>query len=276
MFKKTLLNLAMLIVFAALAAVIYLSDEQGHELQKLTDINVDGINSIRIQHNNNHTNIIRQGDEQWHITQPVDIAANNFRINTILDLLNAPVHNQYPITEVDTTVTGLSASQTIVQFNDLKITFGIINPVTNLRYVSLNDQVYTIEDVYYPLLTSDYSALVSLNLLPADSTIEKIVLPQQTIYRDKNGQWRSTRDSNADSLTDIIQHWRHDQAFGVHRFMPRKQLGDVTVFLAGVTKPIKFTISDTDPWVILGRPDIDLEYHLEKEKQEGLLGQSEN
>ena len=37
------------------------------------------------------------------------------------------------------------------------------------------------------------------------------------------------------------------------------------IFLAGVTKPIKFTISDTDPWVILGRPDIDLEYHLEKD-----------
>lgn len=268
---KNILNLALLVFVIILASVIYLSKEETHELEMLTNVNVTDVNNIVISHNNNNTTITRSGDNQWQITQPVAIAANNFRINTILDLLHAPVHNQYPATELDAGTAGLSNPMTTIQFNGLSMAFGIINPVTNLRYVRLNDQVYTIEDVYFPLLTSHYSALVSLNLLPTGSHIEKIALPKQTLYKDDKGSWRSDNDSPAALIKETIDNWHHIQAFAVHRYMERKHLGNISVYLSGSSQPVNFTLSDTDPWLILARQDIDLEYHLEKSEYRKLF-----
>lgn len=272
MSKKNLLNLALLVFVVLLAIVIFLSEEEKNtELKKLTDIDINDIKTINIRHNSNNTSIVRNTENQWQITQPINIAANNFRINTILGLLNAPVHNQYMLTQIDTRETGLDDSQTSIQFNQQMIEFGIINPVTNLRYVKLDNRVYTIEDVYYPLITSHFSTLVSLNLLPANCDIKKIVLPQQTIYKDENGIWHSTIDSSADSIAETIQHWQHDQAFGVHQSMTRKELGNISVYLTGQEQPLSYSISDTQPWLIIARPEIGLEYHLDKEAYNNLI-----
>lgn len=271
MAKKDFLNLFLFIFVVILATIIYLSSEENLALETLTDTNRESINAITIRHNDSITSITRKDDNQWQITQPVNIAANNFRINTILNLLNAPVHNQYLLKDIDKRTTGLDDSQTTIRFNDQVIEFGIVNPVTNLRYVKLGNLVDTIEDVYYPLLTSHFGTLVSLNLLPANSTINKLVLPQLTLARDNNGVWQSDENINADRIAEIIDHWQHDQAFGIHDYMPRKQLGEISVYISGREQPLVFTISDTDPWLILARPDIKLEYHLEKEAYNNLI-----
>lgn len=262
--KKDILNLGLLAFVIMLASVIYLSKEESFELNKLTDIDIDNINSIAIRHNENVTTIVRNSNNQWQITRPVNIAANNFRINTILKLANAPVHNQYSPAEIDLRESGLENTQTRIRLNEQTIELGIINPVTNLRYVKLNNRVNTIEDVYFPLITSHFGTLVSLNLLPANSDIEKIVLPQQTFYKDDEGIWRSNTETSADDIIQLVQHWKNDQAFGVHSYMTRKDLGEILVYLSGHDQPLKFSISDTEPWLILARTDIGLEYHLDR------------
>lgn len=269
--KKDLLNLALLVFVIVLASVIYLSEEENLALKQLTDIDINDINSINIRHHSNNTTIVRDRENRWHITRPLNIAANNFRINTILKLINAPVHHQYSLAEIDIRESGLENPQTSIEFNGQMIEFGIINPVTNLRYVKLNNHVNMIEDVYYPLITSHFGTLVSLNLLPENSDIEKIILPQQTIYKDDKGIWRSNIESNADSIIELVQHWQNDQAFGVHSYMTRKELGEIFVYLSDQDKPLKFRISDTDPWLIMARPDIGLEYHMDKEFYDRLV-----
>lgn len=269
--KLNILNLVLFIVVISLAFIIYFSEEQDTRLKLLTDIKPNDISSIQIHHNNHSTSISRLDDSQWQITRPVSVAANNFRISSVLKLINAPIHSSYTLAEIDIDKIGLAQPVTTVQLDETTITFGIINPATNLRYVRMNDAVYTIEDVYFPLISSHFSTLVSLNLLPAGSSIERLVLTNQTISKDDNGLWQSDADISADNIVKILDHWQHNQAFGAHEFMQRDDLGEVAIHLQNRPQAIRYIISDTDPWLILARPELGLEYHLDKEAYEQLI-----
>ena len=186
-------------------------------------------------------------------------------------MINSPVHSQYSISEVNFAKLGLDKPTISIKFNDQNISFGIINPATNLRYIRVDDSIYTIEDVYYPLLSSNFGTLVSLNLLPKTEPIEKLILVNQTISRNKSGALQSNIDISADTINKTIGHWLHDQAFAVHSYMDRDPLGEVFIYLDKQQQPISFIITDTDPWLILARPEIGLEYHLDIQAYDNLI-----
>lgn len=269
------LNLALLIAFALLAAVIFFSEEENTALQKLSEIDSDSIDSITIQHNKNITqlsrNINSERNSQWQITQPLSVAANNFRIQSLLKLLQTPVHNKYSEVEIDLKASGLVSSQTSIQFNDELISFGIINPASNLRFIKRGEFVYTIEDVYSPLLSANFSALVSLDLLPANSQIEKLILLNQTISKNEKSFWQSNISISADNIEIALDHWQRAQAFGIHPYMQREELADIFIFLQGQEQAIHFVVTDIDPWLILARPELGLEYHLNIETYDQLI-----
>jgi len=204
------------------------------------------------------------------------VAANDFRIGSILKLLNAPIHTQYPLSEVDIDSIGLADAATTVELDDTMIYFGIVNPATNLRYIRLNQTVFTIEDVYYPLISANFSALVSLNLLAANDNIEKLVLINQTIDKDDDGLWRSNIKISTDNIVRTIEYWQSKQAFGAHEYLQRDELGEVSIYIKDQAQPVNYIISDTDPWLILARPDIGLEYHLDIEAYEQLISPVDN
>jgi hypothetical protein len=274
MSSKTLLNIALFFLAIILGSVIYFSEEKSHELKRLSEIDINTINSIVIRHNKNNTTIEKHDDGHWRITAPLVIDANDFRINSILKLLNAPVHSDYSLSEIDVTTIGLKEAVTSIQLNSNRIEFGITNPATNLRYIKFNNRVFTIEDVFFPLLSSHFSTLVSFNLLPKNASLEKLILPGLTISRDDQGRWHSDSNISADNISKIIDHWKNDQAFGVHKYLEREQQGEIIIYLAGQQhgqQAVSYTITDTDPWLILSRKDIGLEYHLDIEAYSKLI-----
>jgi hypothetical protein len=270
MSKINILNLVLSIIVITLAIVIYYSEEPSTQLDRLTDLDVNAISSIDIQHNKNRASLIKKS-QRWAFTQPISVAANDFRINSLLKLLNAPVHSQYPIDEVNLADIGLEKSATKISFDGQEITFGVDNAATGLRYIQLNNNVYTIEDVYYPLISSNFSTLVSFNLLPNDSHIKKLILKNQTITKTSTGFWQSNLDMTADNINKAIDDWKHAQAFGVHEYIKREELGEVFIYLENEQEPITYIIADADPWLILARPELGLEYHLNIEAYNNLI-----
>jgi hypothetical protein len=276
MFKHKKLNLLLLVILLSLATAIYFSEETTTQLPLLTAADPNSITSINIRHNDNSSSIIKQPDDLWQITKPINITANNFRISSILKLLNAPVHNRYAVNEIDLDSIGLKNPATTVQLDSYNIAFGNTNPATNLRFVKLDDAVYTIEDVYYPLLSSFFGTLVSPNLLPPGSKIEKLILLNQTIAQDDKGRWQSNIDISADNIVNTIQRWQTQQAFGIHQYIERQPLGEVFIYLAGQEQPINYVVTDADPWLIIARPELDLEYHLDIENYKLLLSPTDS
>ncbi len=53
--------------------------------------------------------------------------------------------------------------------------------------------------------------------------------------------------------------------------MTREVLGEVFVYIGNQQQPINYLITDTDPWLILARPEIGLEYHLDIEAYDNLI-----
>lgn len=266
MLKKTLLNLVLFGIVIILIYFVSHTKKENNLLATLTKIKPDTISQIIIQHNKHKSVLIKKYDHGkaiWKFTQPIIIGANSFRIRSLLRLLNAPVQAHYTSSEISLRKIGLKNSPTSIQFNHHLIQFGIINPINHLRYILYNNNVYLIEDVYFPLINSNFSTLVAMELLPHNSDIEKLVLPHLTIDKNSRGLWQSNVDLPADTIIRTVQQWKTFQAFGVHQYMQRASLGKIQVYLKSEKKPITFQISDIRPWVILARPELNLEYHLD-------------
>lgn len=276
MTKENRLNIVLFIVAIVLASIIYFSDEKDTALDRLTAIDITSINNVTITHNKNQILFVKQKNSTWHITSPISIAANDFRINSILKLLNAPVHKQYPANTLDLNSIGLKTPTTSLQLNELRFDFGITNPATNLRYVRLNNSIFTIEDVYYPLLSSHFGSLVSLKLLPENNElvnggIKKLILLNQTIAKNEKGLWVSNAGISADKIAETIDYWLHKQAFAVHEYLPREELGEIFIYLKNRKQPLSYLVTDIEPWLIIARPELGLEYHLDIEAYKQLL-----
>jgi len=273
MSRKNILNLSLFIVVCVLANLIYFSETKDKDtrLKPLSDLDITSIEQLTIRHNDSQTVITKQKDNHWTIDQPIKIDANNFRINSILKLINAPVHNQYTLDEIDSGHIGLNNPVTSISFNDEVISFGSINPATGLRYIQFRKKIHTIEDVYFPLISSHFGTLVSLDLIPSGSKINKLILLNQTIDQDDNGLWRSNISITADNIAKAIDSWQTSQAFGIHEYLERDVLADVFVYTEDQQEPISYQITDIDPWLIIARPESGLEYHLDLEAYDQLI-----
>ena len=271
--SRTLLNIALFLLVVVLAAYMYISDQQqqtGQESEQLTQLSADEVTQIEIRHNQRHI-ILQKQNDNWRMLQPVEIDANGFRIDTILKMLNTVSHAAYPTAGLEPEKYGISENSTAISFNGTRIDFGIVNPINNYRYVRVADSIHLIDDHFYPLLSSQTGTLVARELLPGDAVIEKLELPGLSLYRDENNLWRSNGDISPDDINETLYHWKHAQAFGVHNYMTRDPISEIKVYLSGNTDPVIFYLTDTDPWLILARTDLDIEYHFNLEFYDRLL-----
>lgn len=269
--SRLLVNLGLLLLVVALGYLVFTSNDKDSDAARvLTNIKAESINTITIRHNNRVTNI-EKTNGHWQITSPVNIAANDFRIGTILNLLSTASYADYAADSLEPGKYKLEPADTSITFNKLQIDFGMINPINNYRYVKVNNRVHLIDDHHYPLLSSQPGTLVARTLLPADSKINKLVLPEQTLALNSKEIWRSTKEISADAVVETLNNWRNTEAFGVHDYFERKSLGAIKVYIDNVYEPIQFFITDVDPWLIIARPDIKLEYHFNLELYDSLL-----
>jgi hypothetical protein len=271
--SRTLLNIALFLTIVLLAVYVYETDqlEQASSTsEQLTQLSAEDVTQIHIRHHQRRIELKRKHGK-WHMLEPINIEANSFRIDTLLNVLNTVSHAAYATTDIELDKFGLSEASTSISFNDISIDFGIVNPINNYRYVRVGDSVHLIDDHYYPLLSSQTGTLVARELIAADTVIDKLVLPEQTLYRDESGLWHSSAKIDPDAINETLHHWQHSQAFGVHNYMQREPLATISVYLSGNAEPVQFYVTDDEPWLIIARPDLDIEYHFNLEFYDRLL-----
>lgn len=269
--SQLLTNLFLLVLAIGLGLFLFYGDTAEDETVKLTELSAAGINRIHIQHQQRETVLTKSDDRQWHLTQPIEIAANQFRIKTLLSILETASDAQYSSDELELKKFGLANAETSITFNDRKIEFGMLNPVTGYRYVKTGGQLHLIDDHFYPLISSQIGTLIATELLPGDAAISKLVLPDDTLSRDEEGRWQSQHGILSEAVADTVYQWTHQQAFAVHDYMPRESLGEIEVFLENNQTPLRFSITDDAPWLIIARPELKLEYHFNLEDYAPLL-----
>ena len=276
--SRILLNIAMLALVAVLGLFIYSSGQDGASPTPLP-LEAKRVDTIEIQHRDRRV-VLKKTDGQWRMTQPINIAANDFRINTLLKFINFSAHNSYDTATLDLARYKLDTPQTSIRFShdndNMLFQFGSVNPISQQRYVMTGSSMYLIEDNFYPLVSSQLGALISHKLLPDIDSVSRLQLPDMTFTKNENGSWQLTPSDtsiSSDQINAIVYEWQHAQAFGVHDYMERDNLGTINISYHsnGNSHDTEFIVTDIEPWLIIARPELNIEYHFNPQFHDRLL-----
>lgn len=273
--RRTLANLLLLMVVAGLAAFILLvpGRETPLEREALGNENPRAVSRVRLELHEGDTIELRRMDGAWNLVHPMRIAANDFRVNTLLRVLNAPVYARIQTRADELARFGLASPRARLALDGKEILFGDTESIHGRRYLLYEDSVALVDDAYFSHVSSSAANYVHPALLGRDPDPRIIVLPELRARRDGD-QWRlEPPDANAgrESVAMLVDAWRNAKATAVRPYEPSLDWnGEIHIKLAD--GDLSFDVARTDYEVILGRKDLGIQYHLTKATGARLLG----
>lgn len=263
---RSLPNLLLLLfVFVLISFTMQTINDNINSSKTLLDIQRDDIRNITIPRTQGNI-VLNKIDNEWLMSTPYTVRSHSFRVDKLLDLIDIDINNTYEIDSEKLKSFGLDTPRASIFFNDQAIHFGKQNPVTNKRYIQTEKFISLIDDQIYPLISSQPSSFVDLKIIDSGQVITALRLPDFSLLQQDNGHWSiaGKQQVSADQIQALLEHWRHAQAFAVHAYLPRKQLGSLVIELDS-GRTIELEVSDTSPWLILGQKQLGIEYHFDSE-----------
>ncbi len=261
--SRLLLNLILLLAAIGLALTVWYVYQDKNREHYLSALDISQVNTITIPRTQGDIILSRRHDS-WRMEKPYALPAHDFRVQTLLGLLQTPVTQAYSSNELDLTQFGLQPARAIIRFNDVEIQFGKSNPVNNKRYIQSANQIYLLDDTLYPLISAEASSFVNLSLLDSSASIVKLELPGLTLQQDSAQLWHDKNGKTvaADNAQQLLDNWRDTSAFGVHAYMARAHAKPVYLQLAD-NSTLHFMVLQENNGLIIGRPDMGVEYHFD-------------
>ncbi|MBI2993535.1 MAG: hypothetical protein HYY48_05080 [Gammaproteobacteria bacterium] len=270
--RRLLANVVLAVAVAVLAAGLLLTPEPVPEAPPpLTDIAPDSIHRIRIERANDVPMNFERRDMRWVMSAPVSAPAYPARIESVLGLLYEPSHARLSIPAGERARFMLDAPPVSLYFDEHRFDFGDIEPLEARRYVLYSGQVHLIADTLVFQLTQNAGFFIDPKLLAGDAPPQRIVYPQFTLA-DDNGSWRQEPDAGlaADRAKDVSLNWETARAITVQTPIEGTATGHIRIE-SGAGDPVEFDILSKDDNVILGRADLNVQYHLDAYTAEQLL-----
>lgn len=263
MTARAWLNIGLLAVLAALAAVAWLRPGQTPpEDARLLRIDADAIDRIAIERAGQPVVRLEKRHDQWWVTTPIEVRASVARVASLLELAIRTGHARYRANTLELARYGLAEPQLVVKLNGNAIAFGQINPVNQRRYVQTGHTVHLIDDVLFDLESSDAAAYASTSLLPEAVKIRALHLPDINISRAKDGAWRSSPPTLPPRMVrSTLRAWQDASAILVSAYRGKPSGDPVTIELEHGS-PMVFNVVASGREFILARPALHLQYHL--------------
>ena len=270
--NRKYLNLALLVLFLGLGAVLYFGDEQDEEETPLTALAAADVERVQIDHPQQTPTVLVKQDGDWRLSSPVEARADNFEVNSLLALADTPVHKQFPAAGTDLAGLGLSPPKYTITLNNRVIDFGDTEPLQHQRYVMLDDEVALIDDLGSAAFDEDPSDLVAKTLLPDGARLSRIELPNLVLVR-KDDRWQSEPgrpEATSERIETLVDAWSRARAMW-NEAMPETGGGDPLTLVLEEGREIHLIVAAREPQLILERPDYGVRYHLSKALADELL-----
>ena len=265
--RRNLLNLGLLILIVALTLLaIY---EPGREpppaaKPKLTSLKKEDVSTIRIERHDAESIVLVKSDKGWVMTEPLKAEVNNYRIESILRLVETDSLGGYASAGRELGTFGLEQPRVHVHFNDdLTLAFGGNTPLDHRRYILMGDTIHLISDSYYYQLIGGFTTFIDSALLRPDARLVGLQLSNITL-KLVEGRWQvdpEPENYSADQATTLIDAWHHASAIEVKKY-DSAEGEDILLQLAGDDEPLRFVLTARTPELILARPDLGIQYHL--------------
>lgn len=157
--KRAATNVVMFIGLGALALVAWY-DINGKLPDRRASVS-HTVDSLTLVRGDGQTFAFKRDGAAWQILQPVRAPADASRVEKLVALIDADTQNGYAIDEINLDATGLAAPQIRMRLGaDTAVFFGGIEPVSNRRYVQIDDTVVLLDDQHAPLIEGGLNAFV--------------------------------------------------------------------------------------------------------------------
>jgi len=273
--RRTLGNIVLLAIAAGLGAFIALTPEKKPEvaiLDPLTREDPRAISSIHLEPSAGGTIELLRRDGAWELVAPMNIAANDFRVNGLLGLLGAPVHARIDASGQSLERFGLAEPQARILVGDNEILFGTTEPIHGRRYLLFDGGVALVDDAYFSHLSSSAANYVHPAPLGREPSLRSIVLPDMRIYR-QDDEWRidvGGKQGSEDAIARLADAWQQAHGTAVRPYEQSLDWSDEVV-VALADEELRFDVAHTEFELILGRADLGIQYHLTKRAGARLL-----
>ena len=268
--KRAQLNLALAAVVAGLGAAVYFGQEPEKKGPPLTSFPADAVTDIALEHPGQPTVRLKKVGSEWRLTEPVQAAADAIEVGGLTRLAEIEIKSTLEA-GANPKDLGLEPAEYTLTLNTQKIEVGAVEPLQYRRYLRTNNQLVLTEDPPATVLDADYSDLASKQLLTGE--IQSISLPGLALARAADGKsWTLTpeqADANSDQKQQLADAWKDARSMW-NAALPEGASGE-TVTVVTQDGTVNFLILAREPQLVLGRPDLKLQYTLSKELVEQLL-----
>ncbi|NEX18785.1 hypothetical protein G3480_00345 [Thiorhodococcus mannitoliphagus] len=166
--QRWLINLVLLIAVVVLAMLMRSEINAGRSVPTLTDLEAKNLYRIRIARDGDPTIVLAQDLLGWKMEEPMQVDADDARVQKLLEILDTPVIRSFPEASAALDELKLAPPRLKLQLDSEVLSFGDIDPLGQSRYVAAAGLVHLISDRFYHLLIAPPIDYVSLKLLPRD------------------------------------------------------------------------------------------------------------
>lgn len=276
MTKQNLLNLGLLALIGVLVlfTVYEPGIEKPVEAPALLQLDKTAVKQITITRDGQQDiKLVRQENGHWQMTAPIQHAADQFRIDSLLRITTLR-----SLTHFTAELDKLAAYQldkprvTLLLNHQTRIAFGSSTPLDQRRYVMVNDQIHLITDTLYYHLIGSFPTFLRKQLLDEGSSIETLLLPELKLnWQEERWQLDPKPESfSADQVTRLIDQWKFASAMEIKAY-DKKPGEKITLQLTDNEEPLEFLLTSQQPDLILARPALGIQYHLDASSAERLL-----
>lgn len=269
MAPKTLLNVALLALVGTLTAVTVFEpglDDPAPPPPPLTTLDRAAVGSLTITREGQDPVHLQRRGEHWWLTAPLTLPANGFKVDSVLDLLDAPSQGRVATSDEGLARFGLAPPKAAVDFAGTVVTLGDTEPLDGLRYVAVDGEVHLVRDRFYHHLLATAAGFADLAPLGPDARIERFDLGDGVLLERDDTGWRvrgGPGDLSADVPARLADAWRNARALGVEdRREPLPDGRTVGVWLAGGKDPVQFRVFEEDGDTLLARLDQGVQYRF--------------
>ncbi|MCF6217480.1 MAG: hypothetical protein L3J62_01045 [Gammaproteobacteria bacterium] len=272
MHTKNLLNISLLFTLALLLTITFWPADTptlGTPTTVAPLLDRESVNTITVTRQGYPSIVLHKKEQQWWLQNP-PLAAKKPLVTELLALLESDSLIQYPLSEINPQQVGLEKPSLCIEYNRQQACFGDRNPLNQLRYLQFGTHVHMIYDTLSHQLSGASHDYVSPRLLPEGAHITALTLDNLTLQHNQ-GRWQVTPQPehySADQVQQLLDHWQHARALLVAPYQTTDSEASMTVAFEN-QKSIQFELVSSDPELILARPDLGIQYHL----NEGSLAQ---
>lgn len=260
--RRAWLNLVLLVVVVALAALAYLQPGREPEAPpRLTELNSAEVQRVTLRRAEGARLVLQRRDRDWYLAEPVEVAARGFQVTRLLDMLNLESLQRFPVVASELPKYGLQSPRARLKADGVELAFGGLNPLNGRRYVRVDDMIHMVAQDDSALLTSDWWAFVATAPLP-DEPLQRLALPGLGVIERAADGWHYTGErppASADQLQALVDAWRHAQALQVRPLDSGDSAGVVEIDLASGIE-MRLALRRGEGEVVLQRRDLGLEY----------------